>query len=114
MNLRHTSDVSSLVQQVLRDAAENKERAILAQLNDLIKTGVIKIEEQAPVLVRNSISDEMEIRQMVRLSFDGAERLKELQEENDALRARLAEIRVMVLLPEPATTHGHHTQAEKK
>ncbi len=84
------------VQSAIRNLLEQKESIVLEQLNELIKSNVLIVEQSEATLVQHPDRHEVTLAQSVRLTFRGAEALKELREENDRLKAKLAEIRAQV------------------
>jgi len=92
------TDTQSIVRNVLLDAARMKDNLILAQLNDLIQTGVLLIETTEPVLVTEPYENKVSLRQAIRLTFKGADVLAALQKENEDLRRRITTIEDAVKL----------------
>ena len=82
-------DTQSILRNVLLDAARAKDELILAQLNDLIQTGVLSIQTTEPVLVSDPFENKVSLKQAVRLTFEGADVLAALQKENEDLRRRM-------------------------
>lgn len=80
--------VDSLRDNLLNDVLKQKEKIILDQLGDLVKKGLLVIEETQPVLVQtHGPGFNMELRQAVRLVLKEREYVKRLEDEN----ARMAE-----------------------
>lgn len=94
MNFASSSynDMNSVVKQVARDIHIATENAILDQLNDFVSRGLIVIESSQPVLVQDPFSNQVLIKQAVRLTLKDKEYIETLEKENLALKDALVKV----------------------
>lgn len=91
-------DTNTILRNVLLDSARAKDDLIIAQLNDLVRSGVIMVESTEPTLIHEPLENKVALRQSVRLTFKGADVLAALQKENEDLRRRITTIEDAVKL----------------
>jgi len=80
---------SSMIENIHRKMSEGQESMILHQLNDFIGRGLIVIESESPVLIRDELSDQVAVRQAIRLALKDQEYIQKLETENAELKAKI-------------------------
>jgi hypothetical protein len=81
---------------ILKDVLVQKESLVLEQLSDLVKRGLLVIEQSEPVLVQDLYADKLVLKQAVRLSLKDKEYIEKLEAENTALKEQLLKIQEAV------------------
>jgi len=79
--------------ELMGDLFKQKEAILLEQLNDLVTKGLLVIEETKPVLVQDSDTPKIILRQAVRLALKDKEYIQKLETENAELKAKLEAIK---------------------
>lgn len=72
---------------LLQEAAEQREKAIMKQLSDLVSRGLLKIEIEDTALVRSFNNMELEYKEVVKVTLKDQEYIEALERENAELRA---------------------------
>lgn len=86
MKIKNINDVDALVKEVLSDFNGHTERAILGQLNEFIKRGLIVVCMSGPVFTRDPSTNELVISRSVELKLKDQEYIERLETENKALK----------------------------
>lgn len=63
-----------------------QDEAIEAMLGDAIAKGIITVRQSNPVLVQHPLTDQVQLRHSIVLDYKGAERIEELEKENEYLK----------------------------
>jgi ribosome-binding factor A len=58
---------------LLKDLADQKEVIIFQQLNNLVKDGILQIEQTEAVIVQDACTNSLKLQQAVRLTFHAEE-----------------------------------------
>lgn len=92
------NSMQAVIKEISRDISAQKEKLILDQLGELVKSGVLVVEQGPEMIVQESDIGSFDrvpkfvLRSQVRFKLRNEEVLKELREENSRLRERLKAI----------------------
>lgn len=84
------------ISEALKHSNEQKEAIIRAQLNELLERGLLEIQQQEPILVQHPDSNQVEIRQAVKLVLKDHNYIEQLEEENAKLKEDLTKIKELL------------------
>lgn len=84
-------DQNKFIQKAIEESAKKKESIILEQLGDLVKKGLLIIEESQPMIVktREAGEEKFEMRFMIRLVLKDKDYISKLERENTFLRDKI-------------------------
>lgn len=80
---------------IMKLAAEQSEKVVLAQLNDFISRGLIVLESTGPLLTRSSDSDKIEMRYACNLVLKDKEYILKLEKENKEMKELLEKLKAV-------------------
>lgn len=80
------------MQEILEDVAKQHRQLVVNQFSDMIQAGVLIVQKSTPAIVRDFANDKYEVKQVVEFTYKGEEIIKQLTEENEKLKAELAEL----------------------
>lgn len=86
------TDMQTVVKEIARDIHQATEKAMLDQLNDFVKRGLIVVEMTQPVLVQDLHTPEIRIQQYVKLTLKDKEYIEKLEKENQEMKDLLGAI----------------------
>lgn len=81
------------IDQITREVLRQKDSYILESLNELISRGLLEVHETQPVLVRESDSMKITLKQSVKLVLKDQEYIEKLEKENQELKEKLKNIK---------------------
>lgn len=82
----------SYIQETLKELVSQKECVVLAQIEQLIKDGVLLVEESEAFIFQDQFSNKLQFRQAIKIISKEQEVIDSLKKENAELRERLNSI----------------------
>lgn len=79
----------SYIQETLKDLVSQKESIVLAQIEQLIKDGVLVIEESEAFIFQDQFSNKLQYRQSIKIFSKEQEVIEALKKENAELKERI-------------------------
>lgn len=80
------------INEITKALSLQKDNIILNQLSDLVSRGLLVVEETQPVLVKEDHSDNIILKQQVRLTLKNIEYIEKLEKENSELKLLLSKM----------------------
>lgn len=82
-----SSSYRNMMDDLFAKAQKATDSALLMQISDLVKRGILVVEEEIPMMVRQANSDEIIIQKVVKLSVKDMPYIKKLEDENARLKS---------------------------
>lgn len=81
--------IERYAEKLMEDLLEQKDAIIFGQLNNLVRDGVLRIEQTEAVLVQDQDTNTIKLQQAVRLTFDAESVIENYRKKTERLSKKL-------------------------